>query len=296
MTVSSPLLVVGKHGQLATSLRHFGGEAVTCVGRPEVDLDHPEKFAALLDRLKPSFVVNAAAWTAVDAAEDEEDAADRANHTGPARLAEECARRDIPFLHVSTDYVFNGKKGQPYTEEDPICPESAYGRTKAAGEQAILATEGKNIILRTAWVYSPYGKNFVKTMLALGTKHPELRVVGDQQGNPTSSDDLAQAILAIVGVVKRTGWKPSYGGIFHATGGGDAATWFELARATLECAEAYGQKMPKMTAIGTKDWPTPAPRPADSRLDNSKLARIFGVTLPDWRATLAQTVKQLKQH
>lgn len=295
MTVSSPLLVIGKNGQLATSLRHLGGADVVCVGRPEIDLDRPEEFSALLERVKPFFVVNAAAWTAVDRAEEEEAAAKRANDIGPARLAEECAKRDIPFLHVSTDYVFNGRKGHPYVEDDPICPESAYGRTKAAGEKAILAAGGKAIILRTAWVYSPYGKNFVKTMLAVGAKNPELRVVGDQTGNPTSSDDLAQAILDIVATVQRTGWQEAYAGIFHATGGGDAATWYDLACVALREAERYGQAMPKMTAISTADWPTPAPRPADSRLDNSKLMHVFGVRLPEWRQTVARTVKQLMQ-
>lgn len=295
MTVSSPLLVIGKNGQLATSLRHLGGADVVCVGRPEIDLDRPEEFSALLERVKPFFVVNAAAWTAVDRAEEEEAAAKRANDTGPARLAEECAKRDIPFLHVSTDYVFNGRKGHPYVEDDPICPESAYGRTKAAGEKAILAAGGKAIILRTAWVYSPYGKNFVKTMLAVGAKNPELRVVGDQTGNPTSSDDLAQAILDIVATVQRTGWQEAYAGIFHATGGGEAATWYDLACVTLYEAERYGQAMPKMTAISTADWPTPAPRPADSRLDNSKLMHVFGVRLPEWRQTVARTVQQLMQ-
>lgn len=295
MTVSSPLLVIGKNGQLATSLRHLGGADVVCVGRPEIDLDRPEEFSALLERVKPFFVVNAAAWTAVDRAEEDEAAAKRANDTGPARLAEECAKRDVPFLHVSTDYVFNGRKGHPYVEDDPICPESAYGRTKAAGEKAILAAGGKAIILRTAWVYSPYGKNFVKTMLAVGAKNPELRVVGDQTGNPTSSDDLAQAILDIVATVQRTGWQEAYAGIFHATGGGEAATWYDLACVTLHEAERYGQAMPKMTAISTADWPTPAPRPADSRLDNSKLMHVFGVRLPEWRQTVARTVQQLMQ-
>lgn len=296
MTASSSILVIGKNGQLATSLRVLGGHEVVCIGRPECDLNQPESFAALCDQYDPLYVINAAAWTAVDLAEDHESEADCANHRAPAYVAKKCAERGIPFIHISTDYVFNGKKGEPYKEGDPICPESAYGRTKAAGEKAILAVAGKNIIVRTAWVYSSYGKNFVRTMLAAGVKNSELRVVGDQKGNPTSSDDLAQALLAVVAKIRDTGWKEEYAGIFHATGRGEAATWYDLACATLQEAARHGQIMPRVTAITTQDWPTPAPRPADSRLDNCKLKRVFGVSLPDWRKTVAHTVQSLMEN
>ncbi|MXV45153.1 dTDP-4-dehydrorhamnose reductase [Saccharibacter sp. 17.LH.SD] len=293
MMSPSLILVIGRQGQLATSLRQLGGTDVATIGRPDYDLERPEQIADILERLNPKFVVNAAAWTAVDLAESEEASAKKANHTGPAFLARECMTRDIPFIHVSTDYVFDGRKGTPYVESDPIAPATAYGRTKAAGEQAILAMNGKNIILRTAWVYSAYGKNFVRTMLNAGAKNPVLRVVGDQRGNPTSADDLARVILGIIAKIRETGWKPAYAGVFHATGGGDSATWYDLASVTLKEAERYGQPLPEIQAIKTEDWPTPAPRPADSRLSNEKLERIFGLRLPDWKQSVAATVQRL---
>lgn len=286
------ILVIGRTGQLATSLKELGGDRVVTVGRPEADLQAPETLAAVIDAHKPDFIVNAAAWTAVDLAETEQEAAKKGNHTGPARLAEEAARRGIPFIHVSTDYVFDGKKGAPYLESDPISPVTAYGRTKAEGEAAVLKAQPQSVILRTAWVYSAHGKNFVKTMLNAGAKNPRLRVVGDQRGNPTSSDDLAAVILGIIDKIKATGWQDSYAGIFHATGSGEA-TWHELACHALKEAAQHGQTMPEMEAIKTSDWPTPAARPADSRLDNSKLERVFGQKMPDWRESVTRTVKTL---
>lgn len=300
--VSSPILVIGRTGQLATSLKKLGGARIVCVGRPDFSLDAPENFSALLDQYKPAAVINAAAWTAVDLAETEEEAADRANHTGPAALGAETAKRDLPFLHVSTDYVFDGEKGAPYTEEDSVRPVTAYGRTKEAGERAVLEANPRSAVFRTAWVYSPHGKNFVRTMLNAGAKNPLLKVVGDQKGNPTNSDDLAAALLAVVetmtGVevpgerMQKPEWRPEWHGIFHATGSGEA-TWFDLAREALEEAARNGQKMPELQAIATADWPTPAKRPADSRLDNDKLARVFGLRLPEWRESTRRTVKQI---
>ncbi|MUG05429.1 dTDP-4-dehydrorhamnose reductase [Bombella sp. ESL0378] len=286
------ILVIGRTGQLATSLQKLGGERVVAVGRPEADLQQPESLAQVIDAHKPAFIVNAAAWTAVDLAESEQEAAKQGNHTGPARLAEEAAKRGIPLIHVSTDYVFDGTKGAPYKESDPIHPVTAYGRTKAEGEAAVLQAQPRSIILRTAWVYSDHGKNFVKTMLNAGAKAPHLRVVGDQRGNPTSSDDLAAVILEILRKIEETGWQDAYAGIFHASGAGEA-TWYELAHYALEQAVQYGQPMPGMEAITTADWPTPAARPADSRLDNSKLQRVFGVRLPHWQESVARVVKAL---
>lgn len=289
---TGPILVTGGNGQLATSLQNLGTERIIRVGRPEFDFDHPETIAATVEKYKPSVVVNAAAWTAVDLAETEKDGADRANNSGPAALAAACAKADIPFIHVSTDYVFSGDKGTPYTEEDATSPETVYGSTKAEGEQAVLTANIKSIILRTAWVYSAHGKNFVRTMINAGAKNPVLKVVGDQKGNPTSSDDLAEAILAIIALIERDGWKAEYRGIFHASGTGET-TWHGLAVAALEDAAKQGQAMPQVNAIRTEDWPTPAKRPQDSRMDNSKLHRVFGVKMPDWRASVAQTVHKL---
>ncbi|MFT9298813.1 MAG: dTDP-4-dehydrorhamnose reductase [Gluconobacter sp.] len=292
MSSTGPILVTGGNGQLATSLANIGGDQIIRVGRPEFDFDKPETISAAIEKYRPEAVVNAAAWTAVDLAETETAGAERANCSGPKALAEACAKAGIPFIHVSTDYVFSGDKGSPYTEEDPTSPETVYGSTKADGEQAVLAANPKSIILRTSWVYSAHGKNFVKTMINAGAKNPALKVVGDQSGNPTSSDDLADAILAILALIKKDGWKPEFGGIYHASGTGET-TWHGLAVAALEEAEKHGQTMPTVSAIRTEDWPTPAKRPQDSRLDCSKLHRIFGVRLPEWRESVTRTVHRL---
>ncbi|NHN88471.1 dTDP-4-dehydrorhamnose reductase [Acetobacter conturbans] len=289
---NGPILVTGGNGQLATSLANLGGSRIDRVGRPEFDFEKPDTIEAVLDAHKPVAVVNAAAWTAVDLAEQEVAGADAANCTGPALLAAACAKRNIPFIHVSTDYVFSGDKGAPYLESDPVSPQTVYGRTKAEGEQKVIAADPKAIILRTSWVYSAHGKNFVRTMINAGAKNPALKVVGDQRGNPTSSDDLAEAILSIIGLIERGGWKDDYAGIYHACGTGEA-TWHELAVAALQDAARHGQKMPDVSAIRTEDWPTPAKRPADSRMDNGKLDRVFGVKMPDWRVSVARTVDTL---
>jgi dTDP-4-dehydrorhamnose reductase len=237
-------------------------------------------------------VVNAAAYTAVDAAEADEAGAARANADGPEALATLCARAGIPFIHISTDYVFDGSSGRPYLETDATSPTGVYGRTKRDGEVRVLKAGGKSIILRTAWVYSDTGKNFVRTMLSAGAKLPRLRVVADQTGSPTAAADLAAAILDIIAVIERDGWQERFGGIFHATGSGET-TWHGLAVATFEEARRHDGPYPEVEPIATADWPTPAQRPADSRLDNSKLADVFGITLPPWRQSLARTVDSL---
>lgn len=286
------ILVTGGNGQLAVSLAAAGGPRVVKTGRPEFDFDRPETIAAAVARHKPAFVVNAAAWTAVDAAENEVEAARRANETGPGILAMACAAQDIPLIHISTDYVFSGDKGTPYVETDPISPQTVYGANKAAGEKAVLAASPRAVILRTAWVYSAHGRNFVKTMIAAGAKNPKLRVVGDQHGNPTSSDDLADAILAILARIGQTGWLPEYAGIYHATAQGET-TWYGLAVAALEEAARHGRPMPQMEAIRTEDWPTPAKRPKDSRLECGKLKQVFGIQLPHWQPAVVRTVDKI---
>ena len=287
-----PVLVTGGNGQLAVSLADVGGARVIKVGRPDFDFDRPETIDAVVARYDPAFVVNAAAWTAVDAAETEVAAASRANQTGPAILAAACAVQGCGLIHISTDYVFAGDKGTPYVESDPTSPRTVYGATKAAGETAVLAACPQAIILRTAWVYSAHGKNFVKTMIAAGAKNPKLRVVGDQFGNPTSADDLAQAIFAIIARIEETGWQAAYPGVYHATAQGET-TWHGLAVATLEQAARHGQTLPEIEAIRTQDWPTPAERPQDSRLDCTKLKQVFGVSLPNWRQSVARTVDRV---
>lgn len=290
--IKGPILVTGGTGQLAMSLAKLGGERVVRVGRPDFDFDSPETIAAVMKKVAPAVVVNAAAWTAVDLAESEIEGATRANETGPAELARLCHEAGIPLIHVSTDYVFNGSKGAPYLESDPVSPETVYGRTKEAGERAVLAGNPQTVVLRTAWVYSSHGKNFVRTMINAGARNPALRVVGDQSGNPTSSDDLAEAIIAIIAKVENEGWQESWAGIYHAGGTGET-TWHGLAVHALEVAAQEGQAMPEVTAIRTEDWPTPAKRPQDSRLDSGKLERVFGVKLPAWRDSVTRTVRAL---
>jgi dTDP-4-dehydrorhamnose reductase len=290
-----PILVTGTAGQLAQALARLAPAhdmEVVCLGRPELDFDQPESLEAAFASRPWAAIVNAAAYTAVDAAEQDEAAAQRANRDGPAALARLAAGAGIPFIHVSTDYVFDGDKGAPYLETDPTNPTGAYGRTKRDGEEAVLAAGGRSVILRTAWVYSDTGRNFVRTMLGAGAKLPKLRVVGDQKGSPTAAADLATAILDILALILKIGWKPEFGGIFHATGAGET-TWHGLAVATFAIAAPLGGPSPEVEAIRTADWPTPARRPADSRLDNGKLARTFGVTLPPWRESLERTVASL---
>ncbi len=286
------ILVTGGSGQLASSLNQCGGPRIHRVGRPEFDFDRPDSIESSFRRIAPAAVVNAAAWTAVDAAESDPEGAARANRDGPAALAALCRQAAIPLIHVSTDYVFSGDKGEPYTEADPVSPTGVYGRTKAEGEQAVLAANPRSIILRTSWVYSATGKNFVRTMLNAGAKNPTLKVVGDQCGGPTSADDLAAAIIDILVQIEAGGWKDSYAGIYHAAGAGET-TWHGLAVATLEDAAKHGRAMPQVIAIRTEDWPTPAKRPADSRLDCGKLEQVFGVRLPAWRRSLTSTVERL---
>ena len=285
----TPILVTGGTGQLATALARAGGPAVRAIGRPELDFDRPETLAAVFHRVGPGLVVNAAAWTAVDAAEADPDAAARANRDGPALLAALCAEAGLPLIHVSTDYVFDGLKGAPYVETDPPCPTGVYGATKLAGERAVLAAGGRAVVLRTSWVYAATGRNFVRTML--GAAAPRLRVVADQQGCPTAAADLAAAVLAVAARL-REGWRDEYAGVFHAAGTG-ATTWHGLAVAIFEEAARHGRPVPAVDAIATADWPTPARRPPDSRLDCGKLHRVFGVRLPAWRPSLAGVVDAL---
>jgi dTDP-4-dehydrorhamnose reductase len=204
-------------------------------------------------------------------------------------LARLCAEADIPLIHVSTDYVFDGTKPTPYVETDPVAPQGVYGASKLAGEEAVRLPCAKSVILRTAWVYAATGKNFVRTMLAVGKSRDRLTVVADQHGCPTTAADLAEAVLAIIARIDQTGWDPAYEGIFHAAGAG-ATTWHGLAVATFEEAARHGAKVPAVEPITTADWPTPAKRPANSRLNCTRLHDVFGVRLPHWRESLTRTV------
>ena len=289
------ILITGGSGQLGHALIKLctaRNIPFTAVSRPEFDFERPETIAACFQNVKPDIVINAAAYTAVDKAESDVAAATAGNHTGPLALAKLCEGAGIPFIHVSTDYVFDGNKGAPYAETDPTGPTGVYGATKRDGEEDILATGAKAVILRTAWVYAAHGKNFARTMLNAGRKMPVLRVVADQRGTPTAAPDLAAAILAIVKKLREAGWKPEYRGIFHATGAGET-TWHGFACAIFDEAAKTGYTRPEVQGISTADWPTPTRRPPDSRLDGTKLAQVFGVRLPDWRDSLPGIVQEL---
>jgi dTDP-4-dehydrorhamnose reductase len=286
------ILVTGGSGQLARALEAFsGGRKLRRVGRPEFDFDRPETVTHTLQSTRPSLVINAAAWTAVDAAESNAEAAARANHDGPALIAHYCASAGIPLIHISTDYVFDGSKGAPYLETDAPNPIGVYGATKRAGEEAVLAGCPQALIVRTSWVFADSGKNFVLTMLNARRNTDRLRVVGDQRGCPTAAPALAAALLTAADRLSE-GWSHGYAGLYHACGAGET-TWHGLATALFEEAERHGVPRPQIDAIATADWPTPVRRPADSRLECGKLARVFGVRLPDWRDSLADVVDRV---
>lgn len=291
------ILITGRSGQLATGLEAAlpaqGFEALL-VGQPEFAFDKPETVIAAFHTLKPDAVVNCAAWTAVDAAEDEEAAAFRANALGPALLGRLTRDAGIPIIQISTDYVYDGLKGAPYLESDVPNPLGAYGRTKLAGEWAAQAANPRCIVLRTAWVFAPMGRNFLRTMLALGEQRPELRVVADQWGSPTAAPDLADAIAAILVHIRSAGWRDDFAGTYHATGGG-FTNWHSFAEAIFTEAAQHGGPRPKVYPITTADYPTKAKRPADGRLDNGKLSRVFGLALPPWEAGLKRVMAALRQ-
>jgi dTDP-4-dehydrorhamnose reductase len=291
------VLVTGKGGQLATglaaSLPAAGFEA-TLVGQPDFEFDQPGTVLAAFAAARPEVVVNCAAWTAVDAAEDDEAGAFRANALGPALLGRLTAAAGIPLIQISTDYVYDGGKLTPYVETDTPNPVSAYGRTKLAGEWAARAENPRTTILRTAWVVSPVGRNFVKTMLALGATRPELRVVADQVGNPTSALDLADAITTVLGRMRETGWRAEYAGVFHATAP-DSTSWHEFAEAIFAEARGFGGPSPSVLPITTAEYPTRAVRPANSRLEVARLEAVFGARLPGWNEGLARVIRDIHQ-
>jgi dTDP-4-dehydrorhamnose reductase len=288
------LLVTGNEGQLVRSLKErapLAGVEIVTLGRPELDLAERATFARALEDVGFDALVNSAAYTAVDRAETEEALATRINGEAPGELAGIAAGRGLPFMHISTDYVFDGEGERPYLEDDPVGPVSAYGRSKLAGEQAALAANPDTTVLRTAWVYSPFGANFVKTMLRLGESREEISVVADQRGNPSYAPDLADAILAIAR--QRITHGLNFGaGVYHMTGSGEAV-WADLAEAVFAEAERFGRKPVRVKRIATADYPTPAKRPKNSQLDNRKLGDVFGVKLPDWRASTRACVARL---
>lgn len=273
------LAVFGAAGQLGRALARVAasrGIALAPFDRTGADIADPSAVAAALMRVHATGAINAAAYTAVDKAEAELDRAFAVNRDGAANIARGAAARGIPMIHVSTDYVFDGAKSGAYVEDDPVSPLGVYGRSKAAGEEAVRAAGPRAIILRTAWVYGREGANFVKTMLRLGAERDVLRIVDDQRGCPTYADDLAAAILAIAG---RT--QAAEGQTFHLAGGGET-TWFGFARAIFAEAARHGARVPRLEPITTAEYPTPARRPANSVLNCAKAKRVLGVELARW--------------
>jgi len=289
------VLVTGHEGQVARALAErsaAAGVTLVMLGRPELDLERPESVDLALAAAQPDVVVNAAAFTAVDLAESEEATAFAVNAAGAGAVAAAARGLGIPVIQISTDYVFDGALERPYREDDPTGPVSAYGRSKLAGEQAVAAATPDHAILRTAWVYSSFGKNFVRTMLRLGAQRDEVGVVADQFGSPTSALDIADAVLAVArNLVSRPG-DASLRGVFHMAAQGEAS-WAQFAEAVFTEAAAAGRAPVAVKRIATADYPTPARRPANSRLDGGKLTSAHGVSLPPWRGSLALCVARL---
>lgn len=290
------LVVTGKKGQAVSALAErapAAGVEIVTIGRPEFDLAAAQPgdltaFAAA----RPDAIVSAAAYTAVDKAESEPDLVQMVNATGPQRLARIAVELGVPLIHLSTDYVFDGSKPTPYVEEDETGPLGVYGRTKLAGELAVAAIAPDHAILRTAWVYSPFGANFLKTMLRLAAERPELRVVDDQRGNPTSALDIADAIIAVARNLVVRPHDAVLRGTFHMTAGGEGS-WADFASEIVAASAALGGPSASIRRISTAEYPTPARRPANSRLSSDLLTNRHGVVIPPWPASARQTVARL---
>lgn len=289
------LVVTGCEGQVARSLAAVGaamGVDVICVGRPALDLaGDAASILSALTAAQPDAIVSAAAYTMVDKAESERDAAFAINAKGAGHVAAAAAALGVPVLHLSTDYVFDGQKPDPYVEDDPTGPTSVYGTSKLEGEQRVAAATANHAIFRTAWVYSPFGANFVKTMLRLGETRDTLSVVADQWGCPTSAEDIARAMIEAAKVMIAD-LSERYRGVFHLTGAGEA-NWADFARHVFAEAEALARKPVDVVSITSDQYPSPVKRPANSRLSGAKLEQVFGIALPHWRASNAEVVKAL---
>ncbi|MBL8807053.1 MAG: dTDP-4-dehydrorhamnose reductase [Rhodospirillales bacterium] len=288
-------LVFGAGGQVGRALVEAApaaGWRVRGLARADVDILDIAAVAAAASVDSPDAIVNAAAFTAVDRAESDEALAMRVNAEAPGAMAAVATAAGIPFVHLSTDYVFDGASRVPYKEADPVSPLNAYGRSKRAGEIAAYRAGGRCVILRTSWVFAPWGNNFVRTILRLARERPELRIVDDQRGAPTPAEDIARTIYRILDrlrsedVAGRTG-------LFHYQGR-PPTSWAGFAEAVLDEAAALGHPRPPVVRIATADYPTPAARPANGILDCARIARDFDVTPPDWRPALARAVQALR--
>lgn len=289
------MVVTGRDGQVVRSLLERGQLneifEVVALGRPTLDLSEPDRISGALREAQPDVIVSAAAYTGVDRAETDEAAAHVINAVAAGQVAATAALLGVPVIHLSTDYVFDGEKPEPYMETDLVGPTSAYGRTKLAGERAVSEAADNHVILRTAWVYSPFGRNFLKTMLQLAESRDHINVVDDQVGNPTSALDIADGILAIAGNLLESNAQ-HLRGIFHMTGSG-AATWADFAAEIFARSARNSGPMAEIGRIPSSAYPTPARRPANSRLDCGKLERTHGLRLGEWRHATAETIARL---
>lgn len=290
------VLVAGRSGQVARELARNVPEGigpVTFLGRPDFDISDREAVFRSVSELRPDVVINTAAYTAVDQAESEEAAAFAVNAHAAGVLSEAAATIGAPILHLSTDYVFDGTNPSPYTEDDPVSPIGAYGRSKLQGERRVVEANSRHVVLRTAWVYSPFGRNFVKTMLRLAETREEVGVVDDQFGNPTSAGDIARGIWAIA---EASAAKPEglTAGTFHMTGEG-TTSWAGFAESIFSVSSELGGPSARVRRIPTAEYPTPARRPANSRLDCARLKSVYGIALPDWQSSARACVEELME-
>jgi dTDP-4-dehydrorhamnose reductase len=289
------IAVTGRNGQVVQSLLERGKESnveVLTVARPEVDLASPETVEKALIDLRPDTIVNAAAYTSVDLAEVKASRAYQINGVGAEAAARAAARLGIPIVQLSTNYVFDGNLDRPYREDDPTAPLGVYGDSKLRGERAVAAANNNHVILRTAWIYSPFGKNFARTMLALADKREQLSVVCDQRGAPTNALDIADGIIAVVRNLLDRPSARELRGIFHMTGGGET-NWATFATAIFAASVEHGGPSAQVIPISTSEYPTSARRPANSRLDNGRLASVHGIRLPHWDQSLPDCIGRL---
>lgn len=286
------ILMFGANGQVARetlALAAERGADLVALDRAQADIADQDAVARAFAQVKPDLVFNAAAYTAVDKAESDPEAAEKGNAVGPGLLAAQCAAAGIPLVHISTDYVFDGTKAGAYVESDPIAPLGVYGRTKAAGEAAVRAATADHVILRTSWVYGPHGANFLKTMLRLAGERDRLTIVADQRGCPTATRDIAEALFAVADAVDAG--KARFG-TYHFAGTG-ATTWHGFAAEIVARAARHTGRNPEVAAITTADYPTPARRPANSELQSTLFEQAFRYRAAPWQARTAEVVDAL---
>jgi len=289
------VLVVGSTGQVARALESTQlrpGETLTCAGRPHLNLQEPRTIAGVLEETAPSIIINAAAYTDVEGAESALAEAMSVNAAGAGLLAAEAAKIGAPVLHLSTDYVFDGEAARPYIETDAARPINAYGRSKLAGEAAVSTANPRHVILRTAWIHGPHGRNFVRTVLRLARERDEIRIVDDQFGNPTAAVDIAAALLTLARRFAAGPVTDDACGLFHMAAP-DAASWAEYAAHIIDISASLGGPSASVKPIGSRDYPQIARRPANSRLDCSRIEAVHGVALPSWKAGVSASVERI---